>query len=85
MRMSDTSTCGLVVFERGEHVARVGEAAHGELLAGEGFLEHPADRLIVVNDPDRLHLRPRVSSCHESGIRILKIVRPGTLSHSIVP
>jgi hypothetical protein len=45
----------LVVVERGEHVARVGEAAHRELFACQGLFQHEADGLVVVNDPDGFH------------------------------
>ena len=48
----------LVVVERGQHVARVGEAAHRELLARQRLLEHEADRLVVVDDPDGFHAQP---------------------------
>ena len=55
MRMSETSTCGCVVVERRQHVARVGEAADREVLARQRLLEHEADRLVVVDDPDGFH------------------------------
>ena len=43
------------LLQRGQHLARAGEAAHGELLARERLLQHEADGLVVVNDPDGFH------------------------------
>src|SRR6185369_170489 len=75
----------LAVLERGQDIARVREAAHRELLAGERLLEHEADRLVVVHDPDRFHPCPFVRSVQLKGMTILKTVRPGSLSNSTVP
>ena len=46
---------GRLVFERGERFAHVGEAAGREIFARQRFFKHPADRLVVVYYPDRLH------------------------------
>ncbi|ABA47527.1 hypothetical protein BURPS1710b_2767 [Burkholderia pseudomallei 1710b] len=48
------------LVERGERVAHVREAPRREALARERLLEHPADRLVVVYYPDRLHSRSEV-------------------------
>jgi uncharacterized protein YoaH (UPF0181 family) len=45
----------VAVVQRRHDVAGVGEAAHRELLARERLLEHEADRLIVIDDPDGFH------------------------------
>jgi hypothetical protein len=45
----------LVVVQRGQHVARVAEAAGGELLARQRLLQHESDGLVVVYDPDGFH------------------------------
>ena len=45
-----------VVIQRACRLAHIREAAGREVLACKGFLEHPADRLIVVYYPDRLHM-----------------------------
>ena len=42
-------------FQRLQHLARVDEAAGGQRLTLERFLQHKADGLVIVNDPDRLH------------------------------
>jgi len=47
-----------IVFQCRQHVARVGEAAHGQFLAGQRLLQHEADGLVVVNDPDGFHAMP---------------------------
>ena len=49
--------------ERGEHVPRVGEAAHRQIFARQRLLQHEADGLVVVNDPDWFHAPPAVVSC----------------------
>ena len=52
----------LVVLHGGQHVARVGEAAHGQFLARQCLLQHEADGLVVVNDPDGFHALPAVAT-----------------------
>jgi hypothetical protein len=42
-------------FQRLEHFAGVGEAAGGKVIAQQGLLQHEADGLVIINDPDRLH------------------------------
>jgi hypothetical protein len=42
-------------FQGLEHFARVGEAAGGKAIAQQGLLQHEADRLVIINYPDRLH------------------------------
>jgi hypothetical protein len=75
-----------LVVQRGQHLARIGEAAHLQLLARERLLQHEADRVVVVDDPDGFHARRRLRKVAQgNGIRIVKSVRPGTLSNSIVP
>jgi hypothetical protein len=57
MRMSLTRICGPLVgagFQRGQHFAGVGEAARGQVFAQQRLLQHEADGLVIVNDPDRL-------------------------------
>jgi predicted protein tyrosine phosphatase len=44
-----------VAVQRGQHLACAGEAAHRELLARQRLLEHEADRVVVVDDPDGFH------------------------------
>src|SRR5260221_216387 len=75
-----------------ERFARGAEGAVGDALAGERLLEDPADRAVVVDDPDGIHgvfagvhsiLAP--SARTRTGSRIVKRVRPGTLSNSISP
>ncbi|MDR8732335.1 hypothetical protein FEQ05_05728 [Burkholderia pseudomultivorans] len=44
-----------LVIERGQRIAHVREALGREAVPGERLFEHPADRLIVVYYPDRLH------------------------------
>ena len=39
-----------------EHLARVGEAARGQVFARQRLLEHEADRGVVIYYPDRLHV-----------------------------
>jgi hypothetical protein len=50
-------------FEGGQHLARVGEAARGQVFAQQGLLQHEADRLVVINYPDRLHASPCCRGC----------------------
>jgi hypothetical protein len=69
-----------LVVQRDQHVLGIGEAAHLEVLAGQRLLQHEADGLVVVNDPDRFHWL-----VSRQGTTILKTVLPGTLSHSIMP
>ena len=52
IRMSETSTCGSLTCERLQHFVRGGERLVRNALARERLLEHPADRAIVVDDPD---------------------------------
>ena len=88
MRMSLTSTCGVVASSSAASTSRaLVKLRVGELLARQRLLQHEADGLVVVNDPDGFHasVAPGAASAQGSGIRILKSVRPGTLSHSIVP
>jgi hypothetical protein len=59
----------LLVLERREHVARVREAADGELLARQRLLEHEADRLVVVDDPDGLHAIGGAAGVDKGGVR----------------
>jgi hypothetical protein len=61
MRMSLTRICGpssSCRVQRLQHLARVGEAARRQVLAHQRFFEHEADGLVIVNDPDRLHVFP---------------------------
>ena len=44
-----------LVVERGQRVAHVREALRREAVPGECLFKHPADRLVVVYYPDRLH------------------------------
>ena len=67
---------GRAAGERVERLARGREGAERNALATERLLDHPADRAVVVDDPDRLH---------EMGSRILNAVRPGRDSNSITP
>ena len=43
------------ILEGPQAVSRTREHAHVEALAGQGPLEHPANRLIVIHHPDRVH------------------------------
>ena len=89
-------------LQRLQGIARTGKTAGGKILARKRFFQHPADGLIVVNDPDRFHIcsiplvirntgaiaMPAGNSPPRdqgSGIKILKSVHPGRLSHSITP
>ena len=87
-------------FERGHRIACVGKAAGGEVLARQCFFQHPADRGVVVDYPDRFHVfaLPRNmvlqlcgiclsggAGAYGKGSKILKSVNPGRLSHSITP
>ena len=76
----------------GQYFARVGEAAGGQAFAQQSFFQNEPDGLVIVNEPNRFHAA--LSLVYHSnggdrdqgrGIRILKSVRPGTLSHSIKP
>jgi hypothetical protein len=42
--------------QRGQQLARVGEQAHRQLLALQRALQHEADGLVVVDDPDGFHV-----------------------------
>ena len=88
MRMSLTSTCGVVVVRARRSTSRaLVKLRTGEVFARQRLLQHEADGLVIVDDPDRFHavLWPQVnaSMVQGSGIRILKTVLPGSLSHSI--
>ena len=56
-------------FQRRQHLARIGEAARRQVLAHQRFLEHEADGLVIVNDPDRLHVFPVTSVRYSSCVR----------------
>jgi hypothetical protein len=59
MRMSLTRICGPSSssrFPARQHFAGVGEAARRQVLAHQRLFEHEADGLVIVNDPDRLHV-----------------------------
>ncbi len=43
-------------FEGGQGLARVGEAAGLQAFARQGFFEHPANRCVVVDNPDWFHV-----------------------------
>ena len=45
-----------LLFERGQRVADAGKTARREVLSCERFFKHPADGLVVVYYPDRLHI-----------------------------
>ena len=61
MRMSDTSTCGWLTPKRLQHFVRGGERLERNSFARERLLEDPADRPVVVDDPDVLHVRRRAA------------------------
>jgi len=44
-----------IVFQRLEHLARAGEAAHAEALALQRLFQHESNGLVVVDDPDGFH------------------------------
>ncbi len=44
-------------LELGERVAGRAEAGVVDALAAEGLLQHPADRAVVIDDPDVVHFR----------------------------
>ena len=75
--------------QSGQHVTRIREAARGQVLAQQRLFKDETDGLVIVYDPDRLHvcryLSDRQVKLQGSGISILKSVRPGTLSTSIIP
>src|SRR5690554_7233324 len=48
----------------------------------QGALQHPANALVVVDDPDVCRLAHRLSS---RGRKMMKSVLPGSLSHSTSP
>jgi hypothetical protein len=89
MRMSlIKSACGgPSSSQRGAHLAGAGEAAHGQALAGQGLLQHEANRVVVVYNPDhdgRVRNKWRVGRFYGSGmVKMQKSVRPGWLSQSI--
>ena len=73
-----------------EDIARIGEAARGHVFTQQRFLQHEPDGLVIVYDPNRLHIggtsgQALKSTAYGSGINNLKSVWPGTLSHSIKP
>ena len=89
-------------LELGEGVAGGAEAGVVDALAAERLFKHPADRAVVVDDPDGIHIvctilvraarpafRGRDAGCAQLrsviGSRIVKQVRPGRLSTSIMP
>ena len=43
------------IVQRGQHIAGIGKAAGGQLLAQQGLLQHKPDGLVIVYDPNRLH------------------------------
>jgi len=49
------ATLAVVGIERLQHIARTREAARGQAFALQGLLQHEADGLVIVSDPDRLH------------------------------
>jgi hypothetical protein len=44
-----------IVFQRLQYLTRAGEAARLEVFPCQRLLEHEADGVVVVNDPDRFH------------------------------
>ena len=74
--------------QRRQYIARIGKAAGRQVLPQQCLLQHEADGLVIIYDPNRLHVvgtLVSLSVCYGNGIRILKSVRPGTLSTSISP
>ena len=82
-----------LVVEAVERFLGDGEGAVRDALARERLLEHPADRAVVVDDPDGcehgvgcVHRNSAsAASRGRTGSRRVKRVRPGTLSNSIIP
>ena len=89
MRMSLTTTCGRSPVQRVERLLRRAEGAVRDALARERLLEHPADRAVVVDDPDGVHgcgVR-HGAFASRTGSRMVKRVLPGhalELDHAVV-
>ncbi len=68
----------------GEHAERLvgrGEGFERDVLARQRLLEHPADRAVIINNPDRFH----ASSLPSIGSSSVNVVLPGWLSNVSVP
>jgi hypothetical protein len=62
--------------ERFERILRGRKRVERDAFSTERLLDHPADGAVIVDDPDRFHIR---------GNRILNVVRPGRDSNSMTP
>ncbi|MCY1557857.1 hypothetical protein D9M68_947420 [compost metagenome] len=60
VRHEDLGHAGLESLQR---IARIGETSRRKIFAGQRFFKHPANRFVIVNNPDRLH---SVFSCPAS-------------------
>ncbi len=81
VREDDVRLLGL---QRAEHAIGAVETARDHAGLLQGFLQHPADGTVVIDDPDGFVLRHAPVPC-SSGRKIEKAVWPGWLSHSISP
>ena len=66
------------------------EPFDGEYGPPQRALEHPPDRLVIVDDPDLAHAAhrsppPSADSMDSIGSRMLNVVCPGRLVHSMIP
>ena len=89
---------GLVLPQARPHAPTAFESLDREPGAAERALQHPPDRLVVVDDPHLARATPTRSTnlsgaAHETGprsamsigSRMLKVVSPGRLVHSMIP
>ncbi len=78
---------GWLAGEQRQRLGRRFEQAARDAFALQGLLEHPADRAVVIDDPDGLvrhgHWPP--AGGWLNGNKTVKQVRPGALSQSIRP
>ena len=74
---------GRTRLEHGEQRFGRLERLHGDVGLRECLLEHPAYRLVVVDDPD--HGRCRAHAAASIGRRIWNTVLPGSLVNSMRP
>ena len=78
---------GLAPLKPRAHPGGALEPFHREPRAAEGAFEHPPDGLVIVDDPDlALAAHGCLAPCPVSiGSRMLNVVSPGRLVHSMIP
>ena len=75
----------LLACQAAHHPIGAVEALGGHAFLLQGFFEDPADRTVVVDDPDSFTTAHVVGAPCSNGRKIENVVWPGWLSHSIRP